>query len=110
MINTMVGFLKPQSIRSALLSSCVSMIASNLGAKSVATGAVLLGSLMCLPHNQAAKILTEAFVSLMFVPQIQAAHTVQAVPAPSQRISIAKMSQEEMARRLHLHSFVKQYT
>lgn len=111
MIDYAMSFIRPTNTKSALTSSFVSLVASNLGAKSVATATLLLTGLMSLPHNQAAKTITQALMDLMMPERVS-----QIVHAPVKKtIELAKntITEEIVIRKknqLNLRSLEKEYT
>jgi hypothetical protein len=115
MINHLIGFIKPTSTRSAILSSCVSMVASKLAAKTVivkgTAGWMLISGLLTLPYNEAANVLTQALISLM---PAQHAAQVARKPAVSHKKAVpaaAKVAKaDKSANPLYLHTFKKEYT
>jgi hypothetical protein len=116
----------PGSIRSSLFSSLLPFMASRLAARSFSVGSTLLvSSLMCLPHNQVAKVLTSALLSRMlpittlrhFRPAskrtMAAAHkivkSVSLNPISlDSMITIHPLSERE--KELYLHQLVHKYT
>ncbi len=111
MIDNLPTLLRPVGIRSTITSTVISLVASNLGAKTALTATMLLAGLMSLPHNQAAKTVTHALMSLMLPDVIsQVAH------APVKKtIQLAKSSMQEdivvrKKNQLHLRSLEKEYT
>src|SRR5690606_26040332 len=85
------------SVRSTLISSCLSFAATQLAAKKLAITGTLLSSFMSLPHNQAASVITQTFISHMLpisVQQQQAA--VQKLPG-APKASLASAPKKETA-------------
>src|SRR5258708_13576248 len=100
------------SVKSAVLSPLISIVTSKVAAKSasVAAGTLLTG-LMYLPHNQVAKVITQAIVERLWVPTYGKLIKVAKHPhhhvASAQKLSVPK---QELERRLYLHTFEKEYT
>ena len=111
----------PGSIRSTVFSSMLSFVATRVAARSIRVGSTLLvSSLMCLPHNQVAKVITTALLSRLL--PITALHT--SLPAPklvtraharpaskgsslSPQIKLHPISEDE--RQLYLHEMQHEY-
>jgi hypothetical protein len=99
------------TIRSAVISYMISALTTRVAAKSAAVaGSSLVAALMSLPPNQAVKSMTNTFISFMWTP----AHVQVVKVAPHRRVVrdvriTSKPVTQEMANRLYLHTFEKDY-
>jgi hypothetical protein len=116
MINQVLAFIKPNSTRGAILSSCISMGVSKLAAKGIvakkSAAWLMISGLLTLPYNEAAMQLAKLMISIQ-----SPAETTQKVAkrtAPARRIPLqlvtAKVEDIKKVNPLTLHTFEKEYT